>query len=326
MKGGSTLGQEIQIIPIECKFGPTSAYAYYIDAPEPALIDTGIASSVSQEITEVLEQHGKCVEDIRWILLTHGHVDHLGGAYALWEKTAKQAKVVISKKEAYLLKDRAKHLDDYKVLQGKYLSDEVQQKHRDILMQDIGDNIPTVIEVEHGSKITLGDDIFLTVIETPGHSLGSVTFVLDEQKWAFAADAVQIYGGAKSGIPTIEEPMLYRQSIQYLLEEVKPTRLYLGHHFRDASGNIASNQLEGEKVVEALEACLDMDEKISVIVQEFVQSGEQKDEGRYRPFTSIAEKLGYTGDPTILPCAFYVTVGGYYEKLIKNVGKGGTVQ
>ena len=70
----------VRVIPIECKFGPISAYAYYIDAPEPALIDTGIASSASQEIETVLAEHGIRIEDIRWILLTHGHVDHLGGA------------------------------------------------------------------------------------------------------------------------------------------------------------------------------------------------------------------------------------------------------
>ncbi|RUL48214.1 MBL fold metallo-hydrolase [Lysinibacillus antri] len=33
-----------------------------------------------------LAEHGVCIEDIRWILLTHGHVDHLGGAYNVWEK------------------------------------------------------------------------------------------------------------------------------------------------------------------------------------------------------------------------------------------------
>ena len=68
----------VRVIPIECKFGPTSAFAYYVDAPEPALIDTGIASSASQEIETVLAEHGVRIEDIRWILLTHGHVDHLG--------------------------------------------------------------------------------------------------------------------------------------------------------------------------------------------------------------------------------------------------------
>ena len=34
----------VRVIPIECKFGPISAFAYYMDAPEPAIIDTGVAS------------------------------------------------------------------------------------------------------------------------------------------------------------------------------------------------------------------------------------------------------------------------------------------
>ena len=42
----------------------------------------------------------------------------------------------------------------------------------------------------------------------------------------------------QSGIPTIEYPALYRQSLQHLLEEVRPKRLYLGHHFRNANGAI----------------------------------------------------------------------------------------
>ena len=63
----------------------------------------------------------------------------------------------------------------------------------------------------------LGGDVSITVVETPGHSIGSVTFVLDGLEWAFAADAVQMYGGAQSGIPAIEHPALYRKSLQHLL-------------------------------------------------------------------------------------------------------------
>ena len=44
----------VRVIPIECKFGPISAFAYYVDAPEPAIIDTGVASSASQDIEPTL--------------------------------------------------------------------------------------------------------------------------------------------------------------------------------------------------------------------------------------------------------------------------------
>lgn len=35
-----------------------------------------------------LEAIGRRIEDVRWILLTHGHIDHIGGAYALWGSPA----------------------------------------------------------------------------------------------------------------------------------------------------------------------------------------------------------------------------------------------
>ena len=308
----------VRVIPIECKFGPTSAYAYYIDAPEPALIDTGIASSASQEIETVLAEHDVRIEDLRWILLTHGHVDHLGGARAVWEKTGRRAEVVIPKKEAYLLRNRQAHIKDYKELQGKYLDAETQEKHTAILLNDIGEDLEPTVEVVGGDRLSLGGDVSISVVETPGHSIGSVTFVLDRENWAFAADAVQMYGGALSGIPTIEYPALYRQSLLHLLEEVRPERLYLGHHFRDANGTIISPEVEGEAVTNALQASLEMDAKLADIVGRHLPNDTQSNEsdGLYGPFGSIADTIGYAGDPRNLPCAFFVTMNAYQEELI----------
>jgi len=309
------LEAEFRVIPIECKFGPTSAYAYYIDADEPALVDTGIAISASQEIEATLKEYGKSFEDLKLILLTHGHVDHLGGAHAVWEKTNRQAKVVIPKKEAYLLKDRNKHIDDYLALQGQFFDQEKQQQHINMLLSDIGNSIEDVIEVEEGSKIKLGNTT-ISVIETPGHSFGSVTFIIENLKWAFVADAVQIFGGVKSGVPTIEDPVAYRKTIKRLLD-LRPARMYLGHHFRDAKGLITECFVEGEAVEDALQDSLLMDKKISSIIKRSNVSDYVNDLtlGKYGSFTPVAEALGYTGDPTFLPCAFLVTVNGYKNEL-----------
>ena len=112
----------------------------------------------------------------------------------------------------------------------------------------------------------------LKVIETPGHSIGSVTFILDGLNWAFAADAVQMYGGF-SGVPTIEEPTLYRKSVQRLLEEVRPNRLFLGHPFRNIDGVLESAQIEGEQVATVLQASLDMDAKLVDLVKRHLANG-----------------------------------------------------
>lgn len=307
----------VKVIPIECKFGPTSAYAYYIDSAEPAIIDTGIAGSPDAEIEQALEEYGFDIKDIQWILLTHGHLDHLGGAHALWEKTGRRARVVIPEKEAYLLRNREAHVSDYEHLQGQYLNEEVRKKHTSILLHDIGEGMEPAMVVKEGDKLSIGDNLTISVIETPGHSIGSITYLIDGLNWAFAADAVQMYGGANSGIPTIEWPSLYRQSIKRLLEEICPQRLYLGHYFLDASGEAVNAQIEGVEVATVLQNSLDMDAKLKEIVKRHLgDDWKQKETDElYGPFKSIADELDYKGNPQNLPCSFFVTINGYKEEV-----------
>lgn len=308
--------KKVAVIAIECKFGPASAYAYYIDAKKPILIDTGVHASAKKEIVEVLIANGKTLADVQFILLTHGHVDHLGGAYGVWEATNFQAQVIVPEKDAYLLADRQQHIRDYEALQGKFFDDAKSQQHIEMLMQDIGPNIDRFNTVEDGATIDCGD-VQLEVIETPGHSNGSVTYFIEQFGWAFAADAVQIFGGVRSGVPAIEQPDLYRQSIQRL-QQLQPTRLYLGHHFRDAHGQITNYCIEGKQVQDVLQQSLQLDEKIRALITTHNVSGFVNEDslGRYGSFTTIAHALGYEGDPTFLPCAFYVTIDSYVQSVI----------
>ncbi len=166
--------------------------------------------------------------------------------------------------------------------------------------------------------ISLGGDVSITVVETPGHSIGSVTFVLDGLEWAFAADAVQMYGGAKSGIPTIEYPALYRQSVQHLLRGSSSEAFILRTSFRDANGDIVSPQVEGDAscnctTSKSRNGC-EISGRCRATPIRNAQSTESN--GLYGPFGSIADEIGYTGDPRNLPCAFFVTMNGYQEELI----------
>ena len=57
---------------------------YLVDGDEPALIDTGVFSSRSLgALEERLRGHGRRLEDIRRILVTHDHYDHAGAALHL---------------------------------------------------------------------------------------------------------------------------------------------------------------------------------------------------------------------------------------------------
>lgn len=293
------------VIPIECKFGPTSAFAFYIDAVEPVLIDTGVAASAATDIREVLAAHNRRIEDIRWIFLTHGHVDHLGGAHAVWASTNGKAKIVIPQKEAYLLKDRQQHLVDYEALQAPFVSQETQARHRQMLLADIGPSLVPDYEVVEGDIFTIDDTVEITVYETPGHSLGSVTYLLN-QSVAFVADAVQLFGAA-SGIPTIEDPQAYRASLEKL-QKLKPTTLYMSHYFKDCQQRAFGCCVEGSEVAYVLEESLACDAALKKMVATTQPS---KTEGMYAPYDAFAQALDYTGNATNLPCAFFVTMRGY---------------
>ena len=94
-------------------WGRFDLYSFFIDAPEPAIVDTGIASSPAEGMAPALEALGRRIEDVRWILLTHGHIDHVGGAHALWELTGRRAQVVIHEADAPMLRSRQAHVDEY---------------------------------------------------------------------------------------------------------------------------------------------------------------------------------------------------------------------
>lgn len=306
------------VIPIECHFGPISAFIYYIDGPEPAIIDAGVHATAVESVETALKEHGIDIESIRWILLTHGHVDHLGGAYALLEKTGFKAKVVIPKHDAYLLKDRQAHIADYLNLQGKYVDVSLHEKHIEHTLHDIGDNITPTLEVVDGDIISLGDNITLQVIETPGHSNGSVTFVLQEENWAFAADAVQIFGGTLSGIPTIENSEQYKASVERLLNDIKPNKLFLGHRFRDRQDQPIFPVLEGREAVdEVLNASLEKDAWLRHVIKRHLsrESVSIDESSLYGEFKEVAEDMDYAADPRNMPCSFFVTVHSYKNEL-----------
>jgi hydroxyacylglutathione hydrolase len=93
---------------------------------------------------------------LKYILLTHGHFDHIGAVGLLKDKTG--ANIAIHREDAPCLGD------SYKNLSFSIGMDSIQPQ-ADIIL-------------EHGDNISIGD-INLKVIHTPGHSPGSISLVGD---------------------------------------------------------------------------------------------------------------------------------------------------
>ena len=91
----------------------------------------------------------------KYILLTHGHFDHIGAVKELKERT--NAMIAIHPKDVDLLTDASRNLSG--LLAGK---NSVQ--------------VPPDILIEDGDRLEVGNAV-LQVIHTPGHTMGGVTYM-----------------------------------------------------------------------------------------------------------------------------------------------------
>jgi glyoxylase-like metal-dependent hydrolase (beta-lactamase superfamily II) len=307
--------EPVAVHPLVSPWGRFGLYSFFIDAPEPAIVDTGIASSPAEGMVPALEKLGRRIEDVRWILLTHGHIDHLGGAHALWELTGRRAKVVIHEADAHLLRSRRAHVDQYVDVRQQYLNnpDAVEEQTKAAEHVISGEMEPTML-VKGGEILSLGGDVTVAVHHIPGHTAGSLAYVVDGQQSVFVGDAVQIHGAA-NGFPGYEDPAAYRASLQYLRDEVRPRHLYLGHPYRGADGVPSGVELDRKTARNALQESLDLEARIGGAARRHLHEGLQETDSVYSPFASVAEELGYTGDPTLEPSPFFTTLHGYRTQI-----------
>ncbi|WAL64671.1 MBL fold metallo-hydrolase [Amycolatopsis cynarae] len=305
---------DVDIHPLWSPWGRFGLYSFFIDSPEPAIVDTGIASSPADGMVPALEKLGRGIEEVRWILLTHGHIDHLGGAHALWELTGRRAQVVIHQADAHLLRSRRAHVDSYADVRQRYLHDpNGVEKQTKMAAEVISGEMEPAVLLNGGETLSLGGDVTVSVHNLPGHTAGSVAYVVDGQKSVFVGDAVQIHGAA-NGFPGYEDPAAYRASLRYLRDEIRPRELYLGHPYRGADGVPYDVRLDGEGARRALQEALDIEARIDDVAHRYLEEGLRETDSVYSPFARVAEELGYEGDPTLEPSPFFTTLHGYRSR------------
>ena len=304
----------VPIHPLASPWGRFHLYSFFIDAPEPAIVDTGIATSPAEGMAPALEALGRRIEDVRWILLTHGHIDHVGGAHALWELTGRRAQVVIHEADAPMLRSRQAHVEEYAAGRGHYLGDpegeaRVAAAGRAVIS---GEMEPTRL-LKGGETLSLGGDVTVSVHHVPGHTPGSVAYVVDGQDDVFVGDAVQVHGAA-NGFPGFVDPDAYRASLTHLRDVVRPRHLYLGHPYRTADGTPYGVELDTAQARAALDESLEIEARVRAAAA----TGTQESASPYAPFASVAEQLGYTGDPALEPSPFLTTLHGYRTEVLST--------
>ena len=191
------------------------------------LVDAG-SPGKADRILKRLAKHGIAPDDIRLILLTHGHTDHFGSAAALRERTG--APVAIHT------------LDAEAVRQGIHQPGSLQPTGRLIafLMRisalrnlAVPDHAPAFEpDILFDEKFRLDEyDIAGRVISTPGHTPGSVSVLLDSGE-AIVGDMV--IGDffrllRRPGLPIVAWDMERNWESILRFLDLSPRIVYTGH-------------------------------------------------------------------------------------------------
>ena len=121
-------------------------------------------------IEPALAEAGLRLDDVHWILATHGHFDHIGGAYAIRERIGTHAETAIHVDDAALLRDRGLHLPSYAGIRFRFLDDPAALAQTDaMLMENISGELAVDRALGEGDRIDLGDGLVMRVVHTPGH-------------------------------------------------------------------------------------------------------------------------------------------------------------
>lgn len=182
--------------------GPVQANTYIVsdENGETAVVDCG---ECTEELLEKLEGR-----DVKYILLTHGHADHILGVYGL-KQAFPDAKVVIHRLDAPCLTNEMLNLA-FSIAPGK---------HRDVE--------PDII-VDEGDEITLGSLVF-RVMHTPGHTKGSVCYFAESERAIFTGDTLFCLTVGRTDLFGGDDGEMY-ESIKRLYEMPGDYDVYTGHN------------------------------------------------------------------------------------------------
>lgn len=200
-----------------------------IERGRAAIVDTGSNHAVPV-VLEALASKGLAPEDVDYVVLTHIHLDHAGGAGLLMTKLP-NAKLTVHPRGARHIADPRRLIEGTYTVYGEAAARRLY-----------GDIVPVpaarIIETPHGARVSLtGRE--LKFIDTPGHARHCVSIVDGRTGHIFAGDTFGLsyreldVDGKCFSFPTtspvqFDPPTLHR-SIE-MLERLHPDAMYVTHY------------------------------------------------------------------------------------------------
>ena len=161
------------------------------------VVDPGTSSDI---IIEAIEKNNL---NIKYILLTHGHFDHVGAVAGLKKKF---------NAPVYLHKNDKNFLENPKEVRESAFGLQIESANVDVF-------------VKEGDEIPFSDD-YIKVIETPGHTLGSVCYLF--KNYLFAGDTLFNGSIGRTDFPESDHSLMI-ESLKLLKELDDEIYVLSGH-------------------------------------------------------------------------------------------------
>ena len=194
--------------------GEMAVFAYLVgdkDSGEALVIDP---AADSDGLIRLAEHNGVI---IKYIVNTHGHVDHIGGNVDMKEKTG--AAIIIHEDDAVMLTSTPSVM--FRMFGGKA-------------------SPPADRTVQEGDFIEVGG-IRLKVIHTPGHSPGSMVLLLDG--YAFTGDTLFVEAVGRTDLPGGSGEVMFDSIQKKLCTLPDETVVLPGHNY----GSMPTSTIGHEK-------------------------------------------------------------------------------
>lgn len=184
------------ILPTPWEVGPVQIYL--IEGEPLTLVDTGVGNSPAWSALEAaLDQLGHGVEDVRRVILTHYHADHLGQAQRLRDAGARievlAHELEVASIESFA-EDREEDIVSSEALLREHgVPDDLIARQSEMRRRWIAED-PVLCESTHvdrslraGERIAF-KDLELEVIHSPGHTAGHLLLHEPRSRTLFTGD------------------------------------------------------------------------------------------------------------------------------------------
>ncbi len=199
-----------------------------VEENQVAILETGTAHSLPS-VLQFLADKDLTPDDVRYVVPTHVHLDHAGGAGVMMQAFP-QAELIIHPRGARHMIDPSRLVDATRAVYGDEAFERLYGQIPPI-------NPERVIQAEDGFEFFLGDRRFV-VMDTPGHAFHHFCVLDTQSRGVFSGDTFGLsypnllHNGRRFVIATTTPTHFHPESLLQSIDKImlqQPQKMYLTH-------------------------------------------------------------------------------------------------